>query len=111
MKKAAQARSQEKTISKSQVTATNRYGTLLNPLASGCGKATDVDRLADKTIGKVSETNVKEVGLIDGGMASKVVCISIGDKKGATETHGKDPLKTSVQWPNTFEQIMIVKLH
>ena len=69
MEKAAQARSLEKTISKSQVTATNRYGTFLNPPVGGRGGATNVNRLADKTVGKVSETNVREVGLIDGGMA------------------------------------------
>ena len=93
------------------MTATNSYETFLNPPASGCGGATNVNRLADKTIGKVSKTDVREVDLIDGEMASEVVRISVGNKKGATETHGKDPLKTLVQRPNTFEQVMTVKLY
>ena len=111
VEKAAQTRSQKNTIFKSQVTATDRYRTLLNPPANRCGGATNVGRLADKTVEKVSKTNVREVSLIDGGMASKIVCISVGDKKKVTETHSKDLLKTSVQRPNTFEQVMTVKLH
>ena len=75
---------------------TNRYKTLLNPPISRCRRVIDINRLTDKTIGKISKTNVKEVGLINGGMVSKVVCISIGNEKKVIKTYSEDLLKTSI---------------
>lgn len=58
---------------------------------------TNVNKLVDKTVKKVNKTNVGEIRLINGRKASNVVCISTGDKKGATKTHSKNPLNSMAQ--------------
>ena len=109
--KALDAQSQEKTISKRQVTMTDRSQTLPNPPANKGGGANDVDRLVDQTVGKLSETDVGKVSLIDGETAREIDCRRVADDEKATKTHGKDPLKTSVRRPNTFEPVITVRLH